>query len=199
MLQQRHNVHTVPFEDRTLTQVEGMKRQGAQSLSDCAAKARKKARANAMGYVAKAQVEAGGLNLILNDWFERLDLVRPLDRVAQQLVRQDPGRVFEFFRFGRRKQLAGRRLGHGKQCSLNGLRHRQASGEIVFILLGYRTSRENSRATFPPRPDVEDPGIVCRGSPFWRDGGPGGRGIAAAGASDLPAGPGGARAAIVGR
>ena len=83
MLQQWNDVHAVPFEDSTFAQVEGMERQGAQFLRHSVIGAGKKAGADAMGDVAEAEIEACGLNLIVNDRFQRSDLASALDRVAQ--------------------------------------------------------------------------------------------------------------------
>ena len=83
MLQQRHDVHAIPFEDGTRTQVEGMKLQRAQFLGNRALGAGKKARADPMGNVAETQIDARRLDLIVGDRFQRLDLARPLDCIAQ--------------------------------------------------------------------------------------------------------------------
>jgi hypothetical protein len=36
-----------------------------------------------MGDISETEVEAGGLDLIVEDWFQRLDLTCAVDRVAQ--------------------------------------------------------------------------------------------------------------------
>jgi len=83
MFQQFYNVNTVLFEDGALAQVEGMELQSAQFFVNCAIKARKKAGADTMGFLPETQIETGGLNLIINYWFQRPDLVSSLYRIAQ--------------------------------------------------------------------------------------------------------------------
>jgi len=155
-----------------------VQRQRAQPLHHRAFAAGKKARADAVGDIAEAQIEAGGLDLIVLDRLQRLDLPRALDRVAQQLRRQDAGAALQLSRFGRGEQFPGRALalGHREQLALWRLGH---LGECP--LLAVRACSKPCRAarkagTFAaacpplPSPDSVAPYLAATRAPVRRRG-----------------------------
>ncbi len=115
---------------------------------DRALAAGQKARANAMGDGAEAQIEAGGLDLIVLDRLQGLDLAGALDRVAQQLRRQDPGGVLELSRFRRGKQFPSRplALARGEQLDLARLAHPATILRLWWRLVLSHGARREKRA-----------------------------------------------------
>src|SRR5712692_8002857 len=67
VFQQWNDVDAVFFEHGTLAQIERMQREAAQLFRYRAVRAGKKARANPMRDIPDAQVEAGGLDLIVGN------------------------------------------------------------------------------------------------------------------------------------
>jgi hypothetical protein len=71
-----------------------------------------------MGDIAEAQIEARRLDLVVFDRLQRLDLAGALDRVAQQLRRQDPGGVLQLPGLRRGKQFPDRAIALGDREQL---------------------------------------------------------------------------------
>ena len=93
MLEQRHDIDAVLFEDRALGQVDAVHRQAIELVAHARPRARQKARPHPVGDLAEPQIDARRLDLVVADRLGAMISRPSTTALAQQLRRQQPGRL----------------------------------------------------------------------------------------------------------
>ena len=87
-------MQTQSFQNGTCRQVDAMHRELVELVAHAGAGSGQKARPHLLGHLTQAQIDAGGLDLIVADRLRRQDLAPERHRFAQHLRRQQTGRGF---------------------------------------------------------------------------------------------------------
>src|SRR6202008_314530 len=91
--QQRHEVDATRFQHRTGFEVDFVNGEVGKLVRDLGVFARQETGADAIGDGAQAQIDAGGLDLLVDDFVGRQHFAPRADEPLQNVARQNPGRV----------------------------------------------------------------------------------------------------------